>query len=239
MMTMIRVSSIESHVWEQIETTGTKPSPRAGHSATIHGNTMVIFGGYDKDGLACNDTYKYHFGTPLPIRLLSCALSLAHWLTRSLAGSPDTRRWKKIIPAVIQTRGGEKATVPHDTFHHSAVVYQGSMYVLGGYRCSYSSLLEYRFGTETWSTVHTTGTMPSPRWGHRAVVYKNSMFLFGGRDAVGNTNDLFELSFGMGCRLHRACAVRSLRSHPCRDARVEEAREHRHHPALLCVGRRT
>jgi N-acetylneuraminic acid mutarotase len=57
------LDAIESHVWELIETTGTKPSPRAGHSASIHGNSMVIFGGYDKDGLACNDTYKYYFGT--------------------------------------------------------------------------------------------------------------------------------------------------------------------------------
>jgi hypothetical protein len=87
--------------------------------------------------------------------------------------------------------------VPHDTFHHSAVVYQGSMYVFGGYRCSHNSLLEYRFGTETWSVVNTTGTTPSPRWGHRALVYKNSMFMFGGRDAVGNTSDLYELNFGM------------------------------------------
>ena len=39
-----------------------------------------------------------------------------------------------------------KGISPPDTYHHSAVTYQGSMYVLGGYRTESSALQEYRFG---------------------------------------------------------------------------------------------
>jgi len=48
----------------------------------------------------------------------------------------NTLTWKK-----VKTKG----RYPKDRYHHSAVVYQGSMYIFGGFKC-FNELMEYRFG---------------------------------------------------------------------------------------------
>lgn len=47
-----------------------------------------------------------------------------------------TLTWKK-----VKTKG----RYPKDRYHHSAVVYKGSMYIFGGFKC-FNELMEYRFG---------------------------------------------------------------------------------------------
>ena len=48
----------------------------------------------------------------------------------------------------------------------------------------------------TWSNVNTIGIKPTRRWGHKMVIFNNVLYLIGGRDAVANTNDLYEFHFG-------------------------------------------
>jgi len=124
----------------------------------------------------------------------------------------NTLTWKK-----VKTKG----RYPKDRYHHSAVVYQGSMYIFGGFKC-FNELMEYRFGmsapllplpppsrfsnnfffisispaTETWSLVNARGTLPRPRWGHKAVVYNDKMYMFGGQDLIKTFDDLYEFCFG-------------------------------------------
>lgn len=43
------------------------PSPRYGHTAVVFGTCMYIFGGFDKDGFACNELFEYNFGTVMDI----------------------------------------------------------------------------------------------------------------------------------------------------------------------------
>ena len=97
----------------------------------------------------------------------------------------DKNEWSK-----IPTLG-----TPPERYHHSAVVFEGSLYVFGGFQ-GYDDLYEYRFGSRTWSVVNTKGAPPNPRWGHRAVTVKRYMFVFGGCDLVINYNDVHRYHFG-------------------------------------------
>lgn len=47
--------------WECIPSRGKWPKARAGHSAILRGNTMVIFGGCDIDNEKLNDLWIYNF----------------------------------------------------------------------------------------------------------------------------------------------------------------------------------
>ena len=51
----------EFHVWEAVKWEGNPPSPRAGHTAVVHGKSMFIYGGYDKNGLSCHDLHEFSF----------------------------------------------------------------------------------------------------------------------------------------------------------------------------------
>ena len=37
---------LQSHTWQRLQPSGNKPAPRAGHSALLYRNTLVVFGGY-------------------------------------------------------------------------------------------------------------------------------------------------------------------------------------------------
>ena len=53
---------LQGGAWQKLETTGTVPSPRYGHSAVYSPTTdaMWVFGGYDNLSGACNDLYKFN-----------------------------------------------------------------------------------------------------------------------------------------------------------------------------------
>jgi hypothetical protein len=64
---------------------------------------------------------------------------------------------------------------------HSAVVYNGKMYVFGGHddNDSYNDLWEYDFESDSWVWKSEGST---PRDTHSAVVYNGKMYIFGGWD---------------------------------------------------------
>lgn len=68
---------------------------------------------------------------------------------------------------------------------HSAVIYEKSMFIFGGFEYSSSlfsnEIFEFSFETNTWKSVQTEGTMPSPRDFHASCVIDNKMYIFGGR----------------------------------------------------------
>jgi N-acetylneuraminic acid mutarotase len=51
--------------------TDVRPSPRRGHTATLVGRAMYVFGGYGSNG-PLNDMYKYDLGMHL--------ISISHFL---------------------------------------------------------------------------------------------------------------------------------------------------------------
>eukprot|EP01097_Dermamoeba_algensis_P001906 TRINITY_DN1748_c0_g1_i1.p1 TRINITY_DN1748_c0_g1~~TRINITY_DN1748_c0_g1_i1.p1 ORF type:complete len:492 (-),score=72.99 TRINITY_DN1748_c0_g1_i1:26-1501(-) len=203
----------EKKTWSTPVMNGSPPNGRHFHSSVVYQNSMYIFGG-DSNGFH-NTLFRYHTEkntwkqiegeSPPSARYGHTAVVFSS--SMYIFGGFDTygypcnhlfeysfksKKWQK-----IHTTGVEVA----DVYHHSAVVYEGSMCVFGGRGNGNKlnpTLLEYRFGTATWSEVVSHGVLPSPRWGHRAVVCEGSMYIFGGRDFVTNFSDLFEFHFASG-----------------------------------------
>ena len=77
---------------------------------------------------------------------------------------------------------------------HVAVVYQGCMYVFGGWIGGSqhgNDLHEFNFQERVWSKIECSPAPPMcGRAGHSAVIMGNSMFVFGGFDGNIRLNDL-------------------------------------------------
>lgn len=98
-----------------------------------------------------------------------------------------TREWRE-----LPTSDG----APRRT-EHTAVVYNNSMVVFGGYSgIGYeNSVMVFDFTTQQWQQLVAQGEAPSVRSAHTAVVVGSSMFVFGGWNGVHCMNDLHELNF--------------------------------------------
>jgi hypothetical protein len=93
-------------------------------------------------------------------------------------------------------------TPPEARFGHSAVLFEGRMWVFGG--VDYDSMLlsdfrergrdlfclDFRIEPPQWSRVAATGAGPEARHAHSAVVCKACMYIFGGEIRNGRTSDL-------------------------------------------------
>lgn len=86
---------------------------------------------------------------------------------------------------------------PTPRHSHSAVVYDDSMYIFGGYDGHYKNdFHRFNFIRNTWEQVKDArGMAPSPRYRTACAVVKDSMFLFGGHDGNKQLNDFFQYNF--------------------------------------------
>jgi len=98
-----------------------------------------------------------------------------------------TREWRELPVSENAPRRTE----------HTAVAYNNSMVVFGGYSGNgyESTVMSFDFGTEQWQQLATKGETPSARSAHTAVVVGNSMYIFGGWNGVHCMNDLHRLNF--------------------------------------------
>eukprot|EP01106_Pelomyxa_sp_JSP_P003962 TRINITY_DN1602_c0_g1_i3.p1 TRINITY_DN1602_c0_g1~~TRINITY_DN1602_c0_g1_i3.p1 ORF type:complete len:406 (-),score=87.64 TRINITY_DN1602_c0_g1_i3:149-1366(-) len=81
---------------------------------------------------------------------------------------------------------------------HSAVTYNNTMYVFGGWNgtANFNDVWAFSFPQGPWRCVVTTGDKPSPRRTHKAAVWRNYMYVFGGYDGASpqrSFNELFRL----------------------------------------------
>jgi N-acetylneuraminic acid mutarotase len=91
------------------------------------------------------------------------------------------------------------ALVPGLARHdHSAVVYNGTMYVYGGRSpAAQGDFWAYDMRARTWMAMPTSEGM-APRFSHQAAVQDNKMYVFGGyvgAEAGSLTNEIWEFSF--------------------------------------------
>eukprot|EP01028_Stygiella_incarcerata_P007472 TRINITY_DN30902_c0_g1_i1.p1 TRINITY_DN30902_c0_g1~~TRINITY_DN30902_c0_g1_i1.p1 ORF type:complete len:439 (-),score=88.81 TRINITY_DN30902_c0_g1_i1:169-1485(-) len=74
-------------------------------------------------------------------------------------------------------------TAPSARWGHTSLVFEGAMYVFGGF--GPSSCLDdinmFDLRTMMWSKLETRGPKPSPRYDHAAFIYNRSMCVVGGR----------------------------------------------------------
>ncbi len=89
--------------------------------------------------------------------------------------------------------------VPSPRTDHTVVLFEGSIYVFGGYdgKSRFNDLFKckLRGGKHNWKRIDAEGTVPLNRFGHAAVVVKNSMFVIGGWNGHDTMDDIYQYNF--------------------------------------------
>ena len=223
--------------WNTVETKGgIAPCQRSLHTTAVLDNSLFIFGGYDGQS-RINDFHRYSFTdkTWSPINSVSDLdenvpsprdrhISVVYQNALFVFGGFDgtsrvndffkfdfhTMRWKQIIPS---NQNVQSHVPPSPRHSHSAVVFEDSMYIFGGYDGSYrSDLHEYHFPTNTWTLIqpntrntnHNSARPPRARYRATCVVHEKSrtMILFGGHDGSRHLSDTHVFHFDTQTWIH-------------------------------------
>lgn len=189
--------------WASTIAEGNPPSARGGHTATLIGKSIVIFGGhYYKNKIEgfcyLNDT---HF----------LDIELSKWMKPTITGkTPPPRYGHSAIFAggIIIVFGGkgpkdtvyndlytfdpdqkknswlvanETGEAPAPRFNHTANLWNKKMYIFGGWNGKdfFNDTIVYDLEKMIWNKLDTYGT-PSPRMGHASCVVGSHLIIQGG-----------------------------------------------------------
>lgn len=196
-------SSTSQWEWASTIAEGNPPSARGGHSATLIGKSIVIFGGhYYKNKIEgfcyLNDT---HF----------LDIELSKWLKPTITGKVPPQRYGHsaiFAGGIIIIFGGkgpkgvvyndlytfdpdhkknswllanETGEAPAPRFNHTANLYDKKMYIFGGWNGKefFNDTVMYDLEKMIWMKIQTFGT-PSPRMGHASCVVNYNLIIQGG-----------------------------------------------------------
>ena len=190
-----------------IQATGGAPfSPRYGLSGTVFGGQMWVVGGAASDASA-SVTYWYGdvwsssngsswtqatasapFGGRYGSQVLSYNGLLwmiggnqTNALKNDVWSSPDGANWTQVL--VNQPGGTATHFSPREDF--GAIVFNGAMWVIGGWSGTTKNDVWTSTDGITWTQVATTGGLTG-RWGFMMTVYNNRLWIMGG--ATGGPN---------------------------------------------------
>ncbi len=92
---------------------------------------------------------------------------------------------------------------------HTAVAYDGAMYICGGCNekgANFKEVMQFGFNTYQWAVLKEVNNVhPSPRDSHASFAHKNKLYLFGGTSSNTRLNDLWE--FNIDKRMYLHCAA--------------------------------
>lgn len=112
---------------------------------------------------------------------------------------------------------------PAPRYHHSAVVYNQSMFVFGGYTGELQSnsnltnkndLFEYKFQNGQWQEWRFVGRTPVARSAHGAAVYNGKLWIYAGYDGNARLNDMWTISLNDNSTLHQWEEIEQLGDRP-------------------------
>jgi len=208
---------------DQCKTSGTMPSKRFKHSATVVGKTIIFIGGQETDTKRFNEIVYYDTTTktftqaavkgdrvPNFSRHTACLVGSkvhvfggydGHGSNFDLATfDPYARSWTNVPKAA------QKGTPPSSRTNHAAAAVGKNMYIFGGNNNNEAGQYQVLDDltmldtlTMTWSRPKTTGTAPCARSGHTLTAIGKKLYLFGGgvwneREGwVHKFNDLYVL----------------------------------------------
>eukprot|EP00944_MAST-04C_sp_MAST-4C-sp1_P003281 g3281.t1 len=200
--------NLTSYAWNELETTGTKPSARHGHSSILYNGQMVMFGGWDGSN---------NYNGAWTLNLTSYA-----WNELTTTGTnPSARRahssilyngqmvmfggwdgsnnyngaWTLNLTSYAWNELTTTGTNPSARRAHSSILYNGQMVMFGGADdSSKNDAWTLDLTTYAWTQLVTSGMNPSARAGHSSILYNGLMVMFGGKDDSGNhKNDAWAL----------------------------------------------
>eukprot|EP01054_Gregarina_sp_Poly1_P007446 Gregarina_sp_Poly_1__7445@NODE_413_length_8753_cov_95_009440_g329_i1_p2_GENE_NODE_413_length_8753_cov_95_009440_g329_i1NODE_413_length_8753_cov_95_009440_g329_i1_p2_ORF_typecomplete_len645_score76_31Kelch_4/PF13418_6/0_0012Kelch_4/PF13418_6/1_8e09Kelch_4/PF13418_6/4_1e07Kelch_4/PF13418_6/1_8e07Kelch_4/PF13418_6/5_8e11Kelch_4/PF13418_6/1_6e02Kelch_6/PF13964_6/0_00011Kelch_6/PF13964_6/1_6e08Kelch_6/PF13964_6/1_1e07Kelch_6/PF13964_6/6e08Kelch_6/PF13964_6/2_1e07Kelch_6/PF13964_6/1_3e03Kelch_3/PF1341 len=178
--------------WDRIsllkEQKSSRPGARAGHSATVWENQMIVFGGWRGSDGFCD--------------VWSCDLERREWnllFGHVCWGIDPCDNGLEIDPTVEGFKMSNTQSVPFARHWHVSAVWNGYLYVHGGYGFSgvLGQLWRFHLVNHQWEHVKAKGRAPAPRCRHSgSVINQNRWILLGGKDALGSYfNDIFIFDF--------------------------------------------
>jgi N-acetylneuraminic acid mutarotase len=99
-------------------------------------------------------------------------------------------------PLTIIKRGD----IPETRDEHTALIYEGSMVIFGGFVNGErtNDIYRYYFNDNRWEMVQSHSPLKPPkRAGHSAIILGDNMYIYGGKDEDYNKlGDIWSFSFG-------------------------------------------
>jgi N-acetylneuraminic acid mutarotase len=196
------VFDFEQKKWNLVAATGTPPSARYGHSATLHGDGMYVFGGIDSSKNALSDFHVFNFKTnewsqvkatgslPGPryhhsaeifdnrLVIIGGQTAISSFLNDFIEFSFDSKTWKSV----------ESKEMPSARAGHMTFVHEGSLYLFGGFcgQGGFTYLCDMqRFSSAkgSWEDMDISGVVPKTARPLTCVVDKHGfVYVFGGFD---------------------------------------------------------
>eukprot|EP00743_Colponemidia_sp_Colp-15_P003784 GILK01004081.1.p1 GENE.GILK01004081.1~~GILK01004081.1.p1 ORF type:complete len:816 (-),score=109.19 GILK01004081.1:45-2492(-) len=203
--------NIRTRNWSVVTMFGEPPCERTDHTAVLHEDALLVFGGYD-GRTRFNDLREFKLDSSrwvhvqgngtLPITRFGHT-AVVYGSSMFIFGGwdghdtlDDLFEYSIVSQTWYPVPGRGQLATPR--YRHSAVVFGSSMLVFGGVDKSqlrFNDLHLFNFDTRSWSRVNTAGTPPTSRTFHKAVVYGNWMYVLGGFDGR-RRNDMYRILLG-------------------------------------------
>jgi len=173
------IYSIEDQQWIRNDFPENVIPPRTGHSMSLVGDKIVIFGGFDK-GVFSNSVYIYNIKE------------------NSWENNDKTENDNELLEEgqeVIEKKSGEEDNIfaPEPRINHSQISVNTSILIYGGVDKDgkyFDDMWTYDILNKVWQKVEINGEVPKARQGHSALLIENDqMLIFGGK--IGN---IFEIN---------------------------------------------
>ena len=195
-------NKLRSWQWAYPTIEGVPPSPRGGHSATLVGASLIIFGGHYYAGksegfvylsdtivLDVNDNRWYRpklNGIPPGPRYGHTAVLAGSRIVIFGGRGPSGVHYRDLhaLDPITMTwyQGPEGGNAPMGRLNHSASLISTKMYIFGGWNKEtfFNDMYVLDLAAMAWTQPETSGPAPLPRMGHVAAVVGNNIMIQGG-----------------------------------------------------------
>ncbi|CAG8437230.1 9853_t:CDS:10 [Scutellospora calospora] len=201
---------------------------RHGHSATVIGTTMYIFGGQNFKGIYLNDLIAFDLTTmesknlswkficpsnnspPSRAGHIACAYKDNIYL---FGGTDGTQCYNDIWCYDTQTNSWSEISStefnPFPRCYHKSALVDDKIYIFGGMTNDdkeLSDLTAFRINQKAWHIFQKMGPTPSPCHGHTMTAVDNKVFILGGESihskGIINILDTSKIKFPTGTYLN-------------------------------------
>ena len=168
---IIYIYSIEDQNWIKKEYDTNIIPPRAGHSMTLVGNKLVIFGGFAK-GIFSNSVYIYNIDED-------------SW-DNNIKGENDNELLEE-GQEIAEPQLNDNISLPEPRINNSQITIDSSILIYGGVDKDgryFDDMWTFNIMDKVWHKIEINGEIPKPRQGHSALLIENDQILiFGGKIA--------------------------------------------------------
>jgi len=201
--------------WQEMRSSPPIPLRRCYHSASIHNESLLIYGGQDFSEGVYSDLWQFRVNSSDPSQekwervqttgqapgSLCRHSSITHGSGLYVFGGNDGNADNSFVFILeLQSRVWrrlESGILAVDSY--SSVVFLNKWVIFGGYAGGnlINEAFEFDLNSETWSGFECTGEKPCPRADHTAVLKDGFMWVYGGKGTEGHLQDLWRLDLNL------------------------------------------